>query len=103
MGGWGGLNVPQAMPYADILLLAVNLTSPPSFIQIGLKLPKFDIWGGSGVGRVVLQAHILLLNINKTSPPSFIQIGPKWAKFVIRGGWGGLLGWAKRTPSHTIC
>ena len=82
MGGWGGLNVPLAMPYADILLLIVNLNSPPSFIQIGPKLPKFDIWGGSWVGRVVgrlnippsiLQAHILLFNINET-PPSFIQI-----------------------------
>ena len=97
------LNVPPAMPYADILLLAVNLTSLPSFIQIGPKLPKFEIWGGLGVGRVVggltippdiLQAHILLPNKYETSPPRFIQIGPKLTKFFylgwFRGDWGGL-------------
>ena len=33
------------------------------------------------------------------SPSSFIQIGPKLPKFVIGVDW---LGWAKRTPSHTI-
>ena len=52
MGGWGGQNVSPAIPYADILLLTLNYTSPPSFIQTGPKLPKFLIWGGFGVGRV---------------------------------------------------
>ena len=52
VGGWGGLNVPTAIPYADILLLTLKYTSPPSFIQIGQKLPKFDIWGGFWVGGV---------------------------------------------------
>ena len=51
MGGWGGQNVSPAIPYADILLLTLNYTSPPSFIRIGPKLPKFLIWGGFGVGR----------------------------------------------------
>ena len=46
VGGWGGRNVPPAIPYADILLLTLNYTSPPNFIQIGLKLPKFLIRGG---------------------------------------------------------
>ena len=51
VGGWGGLNVPPAIPFADILLLTLNYTFPPSFIQFGLKFPKFLIRGGFGVGR----------------------------------------------------
>ena len=36
------------------MLLTLNYTSPPSFIQIGPQLPKFLIWGGLGVvGGVV--------------------------------------------------
>ena len=45
VGGWGRRNVPPAIPYADILLLTLNYTSPLNFIQIGSKLPKFLIWG----------------------------------------------------------
>ena len=48
MGGWGGQNVSPAIPYADKLLLNLNYTSPPSFIQIGPKLPKFLTWSGQG-------------------------------------------------------
>ena len=39
MGGSGGRNIPPDTPYADILLLTLNYTSPPNFIQIGSKLP----------------------------------------------------------------
>ena len=49
MGGWGGQNVSPAIPYAGILLLTLNYTFPPSFIQIGPKLPMFLTWGGFGV------------------------------------------------------
>ena len=49
MGGWGGQNVPAAIKFADILLISLNYTSPPSFIQIGPKLAKFLIQGGFGV------------------------------------------------------
>ena len=41
MGSWGGQNVSPAIPYADILLLTLNKTAPPSFIQIGPELAKF--------------------------------------------------------------
>ena len=51
MGGWGEQNVSPAIPYADILLLTLNYTSPPSFIEIRPKLPKFLVWGSFGVGR----------------------------------------------------
>ena len=56
VGGWFrgrwvvGVGEMYPQPYADILLLTLNYTSIPSFIQIGLKLPKFCIRGGSGVG-----------------------------------------------------
>ena len=48
MGGLGGRNVAPAIPHADILLLTLNYISPPSFIQIRPKLPKFVIWVVSG-------------------------------------------------------
>ena len=38
-GGWGGLNIPLVIPYADIVKLTLNLSSPPSVIQIW---PKTD-------------------------------------------------------------
>ena len=52
VAGWGRLNVPPAIPFADILLLTLKYTSQPSFIQIGPKLPKFGIWGNFWVGGV---------------------------------------------------
>ena len=68
VGGWGGLNVPTAIPYADILLLTLKYTSPPSFIQIGQKLPKFVIgvvsgWAGwiVGVGKTYPQPYHMLI------------------------------------------
>ena len=42
VGGWGG-------QFDDILLLTLSYSSPPSFIRIGPKLPKFLIRGGFGV------------------------------------------------------
>ena len=55
MGGWGGQNVPPAIQFADILLLTINYTSPPSFIQIGPKLLKFVIGVVSGwVGPIMI-------------------------------------------------
>ena len=50
VGGWGGQNVPPAIPYADILLLTLNYTAPPSFIQIGPKLPYSGWFWGGGEG-----------------------------------------------------
>ena len=44
IGGWGGQNLSPAKPYADILLLTLNYTSPPILIKIGPKLPKFLFW-----------------------------------------------------------
>ena len=50
VGGWVGRNVPSATQFADILLLTLNYTSPPSLIKIGLILPKFLVRGGFWVG-----------------------------------------------------
>ena len=54
VAGWGGQKVPPAIQFADILLLNINYTSPPSFSQIGLKLPKFLIPAGFGMVGVGL-------------------------------------------------
>ena len=53
MAGWGRQNVSPAIQYADILLLSLNYTSPPSFILIGPKFPKLLIRGGFGVGGFI--------------------------------------------------
>ena len=47
-----GLNIPPAILQAHLLLLDINETSPPSFIQIGPKLTKFVIWGDFKVVEV---------------------------------------------------
>ena len=43
VGGWGMRNLPAAIPYAEILLLTLNIT--PTKFHPNL------IWGGIGMGR----------------------------------------------------
>ena len=47
----GGLKVAPAITLARVPLITLYHTSPPSFIQIGPKLPKFLTRSGFGVGR----------------------------------------------------
>ena len=56
-GGWSGLNMTPGTPNFILLLVILIYTSPPIFIKIGPKLPKFAIgvvFGvvGRGVGVV---------------------------------------------------
>ena len=87
-GGWlGWLNVPAAIRYAKILLVTLNCTSPPSFIQIGPKFPKLVVRGGFWVGGVGgwgginmgLTTHVLL----------FRCVSPKIYKLAHQTGFGG--------------
>ena len=64
-GGWGRLNIPPDLLHTNLLLLNINLTSPPSSIQIGPELPKLVMgwfregWGEINVTLVTLHANIL--------------------------------------------
>ena len=68
------------------MLLTLNYTSPPSFIQIGPQLPKFLIWGGLGVvggvfggglnmGRTLYVFLFSCIPPKVTSMQNFIDIG----------------------------
>ena len=50
VGGWGGQNIPPAIQFADILLLTLNYTSRPSFIQISQNRSGFGVVGVGGWG-----------------------------------------------------
>ena len=60
-GGWLGWTKRTPSPFADILLLTLNYTSPPSFIKIGPKLPKFLIRGGLGWLNMGWTLYVFLL------------------------------------------
>ena len=60
--GWGGLNVTPGIPYSKILLVTLNSTTPPSFIQNWTKIAKVchlgGFWvGGRGCFNMAQQSH----------------------------------------------
>ena len=72
-----------AIQFADILLLTIKYTSPPSFSRIGPKLPKFNIWDGfgwvaGGWGGLNMGQTLFLFSCippKVTSMHNFIDIG----------------------------
>ena len=64
-----------AIQFADILLLTIKYTSPPSFSRIGPKLPKFLIWGGLNIGQTLYVFLFSCIPPKVTSMYNFIDIG----------------------------
>ena len=102
--GWlGGLNVAPTIPFAHILVLTLNWTSPPSFIQIRPLLPKLDFsWGGLNIPLSHSASSFTVTYPKIDLPTKFHPNQTKIAKVVfwVVREWTG---WAKRTASHTAC
>ena len=105
--GW--LNKLPAIPYAKILLVTLNCTSLPSFIQIGPKLPNLVIWGGFWLGihpitgwvdgsggiNMGLTTHVMLfrcISPKMISIQNFVNIGHKIKKLAHQPV-SGVVGW----------
>ena len=69
-------------PNSILVLVILIYSSPPIFIEIGPKLPKFAIeegwcggWGGLKIGPATPSVHFKRFPPKLTSIKSFVEIG----------------------------